>query len=206
MASVQITGHIDVEYKLDLIARMSEERPEVDTFVQEMQDAIKEGDQAARLHDFSTAISRYERTWEDNNDYRRTSVALLELRTVLKRGRFSGQTYHTAFLSTMLALTIKLAKTYLRLKKHTRAHQWISLALAQINPFGQLDGARPCGAEGARIYSIAAQASEGLGVVGRAVDEMKEAVRHDPGDSKLTTELVRLERKIQSAREDVEML
>ena len=203
IGSVRINAQIDVEYKMNLIAKMSEKKSEVNHFVQEMQNTIEEGDQAASVHDFSTAISRYERTFEDNQDY----IAITtEWDNVLKKGRFSGQTYHTAFVQTRLALNIKLANTYLRLKNHTRAHQWISLALAQINPFGQLHGAPPSGAKCASIYSIAAQASEGLGLVQRAVDEMKEAVRHDPGDSNLITELVRLKRKMQSRDEDLEVL
>lgn len=203
MASVRISGQINSEYRLDLIKQMSKQPPDMDVFMQEIDSAMEEGDQATNIHDFSTAISRFTRAREDIHDHHCT---FKQWEAILEKGRFRGQTSRTAFLQIQQALNIKLANTYLRLKNHTRAHQWISLALAHFNHYGQLHGAPPGGAEGARIYAIAAQASEGLRIVGRAIDEMKEAVRHDPGDSNLTTEFVRLERKMQGGDEDLKVL
>ena len=59
-----------------------------------------------------------------------------------------------------------------------------------------MSGARSSGAIRAALYCVAAQASEGLGLVRRAVEEMAEAVRHDSGNTKLALELVRLKEKV----------
>lgn len=194
MASVIITGQIEVKYKADLITEMLRQAPEIDTFVQEIQDTIEQGDQAAINKDYCTAVAKYTRALEDNEDciriYDTSEVKTSEV--TLKSGKYNGLSFHTAFVATLLALNIKLAITYLNRQNHSRAHQWISLALEQIEPYRQLAGTPPGGAGYARICSIAARASEGLGLVERAVEDMKEAVWHDPGDSELTTELVRL--------------
>lgn len=211
MVSVRITGKIEVEYKTDLIAKMMRQAPGMDTFVQEVQDTMKQGDQAAINKDCSAAKAKYTRALEDLKDGyclhdSKTGYCLYDSMTICQSGTYNGQSLHTAFVQTMLNLSIKIAITYLKRKSHSRAHKWIHLALAQINPFRRVAGARPGGAGCAIMYSIAAAASEGLGLVERATEEMKEAVRHDPGDSKLTTELDRLEKKTQNGVEALEVL
>lgn len=82
--------------------------------MQENQTAIGEGDQAASILDLSAAISKYTRAQEDNDDQSGFSV---DSDLILTKGRFSGQTYHTAFFQIKLTLNIKLATTYLKLEE-----------------------------------------------------------------------------------------
>lgn len=200
MASVSITGQIEDEYKSNLIAEMSKQAPGNYTVVQGIQNAMKEGDQAASIHDFSIAISKFKRAWEDNKDWYWTHHVTT---AILGNAILDEDHFNTTFVPTRLAIGTKLAITYLKLENHSQAYEWIKNALMNTWPCHQGAGDRPRVAAYASIYSIAAQASEGLGLVKRAVEEMKEAVRHDPGDSKLATELLRLERKIQSGDGDL---
>lgn len=87
-----------------------------------------------------------------------------------------------------------------------RAHEWITLVLARINSYRQAARVPQQGAAAASIYTIVAQASEGLGLVEHAVGEMKEGMRHNSGDSRMATELVRLKNKIQSVEVKLEVL
>lgn len=197
MALVNITGQIETEHKKHLIERMVERLPEINAIVQEVQDTIAQGDQAASDKDYCTALGKYKRALDDNDDF---SCQYGAPDIVLKAGRFKGQTLDIVFFQTSFALRSKLAIVYLKLKNYSRAHDWTIPNLVQIH------GYRQRGAACASIYSIAAQASEGLGLIERAVGEMNEAVWHDPRDSKLATELVRLKRKTQSGGGWLEVL
>ncbi len=190
LQSASITGPVSDEYKSILVERMLKQ-PDTDTAMQDVHDIMDQGTQASRNKDYSVAIAKYKRAIEDIAEY---SCWFEEApSSVLKRGRFSGQTFNTAYLETLLNLNTRLAIAHLKTGSHSRAHEWITRALKHINIIGLLR-ACPGGAADAKIYSIAAQASEGLGLVNRAFEEMKKAVWHDPGDSRLATELVRLER------------
>ncbi len=57
--------------------------------------------------------------------------------------------------------------------------------------------------QSANIHSTAAQASEGLGMVERAVRELREAVRYQPQDPILAMELLHLEGKVQGGGGDL---
>ncbi|KAL9135458.1 MAG: hypothetical protein Q9175_003345 [Cornicularia normoerica] len=87
-----------------------------------------------------------------------------------------------------------------------RAHEWITLVLARINSYRQAARVPQQGAAAASIYTIVAQASEGLGLVEHAVGEMKEGMRHNSRDSRMATELVRQKNKIQSVEVKLEVL
>ena len=84
----------------------------------------------------------------------------------------------------------------MEVENHGRAHEWANNALMLDTPCGQVSGALLRGAVRAALFSVAARASEGLGLVRRAIMEMAEAVRRDPGDSDWVTELVRLKEQI----------
>ena len=190
LPSASITGPVSDEYKSILVERMLKQ-PDTDTAMQDVHDIMDQGTQASRNKDYSVAIAKYQRAVEDITEY---SYWFEEApSSVLKRGRFSGQTFDTAYAEILLDLKTKLAIAHLEIGSHSRAHEWIARALEEINLFG-LFRACPGGAADAKTYSIAAQASEGLGLVERAFEEMKKAVWHDPGDSRLAIELVRLER------------
>ena len=203
LSSVSIAGQVEAEYKADLIAKMMKQATGVDTFVQEIQDTMKQGDQARINKDYSTAIAKYIKALDDNND----GVRLYhESDTILQSGTCNGLSFHTAFTGTMCDLNIKLASTYLERKNHSRAYKWIIRARAQIEPSPKGAPARPEDAGHALIFSIMAQACEGMGLVERAIQEMKEAVRLKPGDSILATELARLKRKMDSGEGALELL
>lgn len=184
MALVRITGQIESGYKADLITKMSKQAPAIHTVIQEIRNVIDQCDQVASIDDSSTTISKLGRAWEDSEDQSRANP------------------FHPVFHLIRSELEVKLAETYLKLDNHSRAHEWISLTMALITPYPPIPRNRPRaaayigGATYASVYSLAAQASEGLGLVGRAVEEMRAAVWHDPGGSKLAAELVRLERKM----------
>lgn len=188
MTSVRITGQMEVEYKSKLIAGLLKEAPETDVLYQELQNVMEESDEATSGHDFAVAISRFQRAWEDNQDNYVTNVPV---DAILKCGNLRGQSIYTAYYVIRLALSTKLAIIYLRLKKYSEAHAWINAGRSRSS-YPQEAG----GAEHASRCWIAAQSSEGLGLVKQAIEEMEEAVHHDPDDSKLSEELVRLKRKM----------
>lgn len=196
--SVRIAGHVSDEFKSELIAKMMNKAPEIHTILGDIQRNLERGDQAVSNNDYSTAKAIYKGALEDNGDY--YYLTYKSSKTILMND------LEAAFSDTRFALNTKLAVTYLKTENHSRAHEWITRALAQISPYGRVARSPPRGAAMANLYSIAAQASEGLGLVERAVDELEEAVRHDPGDSKLATELVRLKTMMQSRDGDLETL
>ncbi len=193
LASVKIVGHISNEYKSILIDKMLK-LPDVDVAVQKIQETVKEGDQATISKDYSIAVAKYKRAVDDNTDY---SMWLSVKTTMYTRGKHSKETYHTVFYDNMLDLYTKLAVVHVKLQNYLRAHQWISCLLKRTKPDDLTS------VENANIYSIAAQASEGLRMVERAVGEMRKAVRHHPQDPRLSMELLRLEGKMQGGDGDL---
>ena len=191
---VRITGQVSDNCKSILIEKLMKQAPEINTAVQEVQDTIEQGDQAARKQDYSLAIAKYKSAAIDN-DYNECYPPEINECTV-SRGKYQGYSLYKAYIVTYLTLSAKVAITYLKIENHSRAHEWINSALALHIPYGHVSGARSRGAIRAALYCVAAQASEGLGLVRRAVEEMTDAVRHDPGNSKMATELVRLKEKM----------
>ena len=186
--SVRITGQASDNHKSILIEKRMKQVLEINIAVQEVQDTIEQGDQAARKQDYSVAIAKYKSAAIDN-DYNEINEC------IVTRGKFQGYSLYKAYIRTYLTLSAKVATTYLKIENHSRAHEWTNSALALHIPYGQVSGARSRGAIRAALYCVAAQASEGLGLIRRAVEKMAEAVRHDPGNSKLASELVRLKEK-----------
>ena len=200
LSSVRIFGEVSDEYKSILTARMLMSTPDFDAAVQDIHDTMKMGDQAADNKNFSTAIARYKRALDSNFD---NWPSHEDLTTPIKMGRLSGNALYNAFSKIEWELEFKLAVTYLKIESHERAHRLISSHLRDIKSHDQEPGARPGGPGVASIYSVAAQASEGLGLVEQAVEEMKEAVEHDPADPEWATELVRLKWKAQNGGGDL---
>lgn len=196
--SVRIAGHVSDEFKSDLIAKMMNKAPEIHTILGDIQRNLERGDQAVSNNDYFTAKEIYKRALEENDD--RDYLIHKSSKTILM------DDLEAAFSDNRFALSTKLAVTYLKTENHSRAHEWITWALWEIGHYGRVAGDPPGGAEAANLYSIAAQASEGLGLVGRAVEELNEAVWHDPEDLELTTELVRLKTKVQSGDGELESI
>ena len=196
LASVKIMGNINNEYKSALIDKMLK-LPDFDAAVRKIQETVKEGDRATISKDYSIAVARYKRAFNDVTD---CCWWLSEKNaTIYTRAKHSRETYNTVFVENMRDLHTKLAVIHVKLQDFLRAHQWISYALKRIHPDEQMS------VENANIYSIAAQASEGLGMVERAIEEMREAVHHQPQDSRLAMELLRLEGKMQGGDGDLRL-
>ena len=124
MASVRITGLIEGDYRSDLITKMLEEAPNGDTVLQEIQNAIEEGDQAASIHDYLTAISRFRKAFDYADDYWTiydTAEAIVE------KGVFNGQSLTVAFAQVLFTLTFKIAMTNLELENFGQIYAWITL-------------------------------------------------------------------------------
>ena len=129
MASVRITGLIEGDYRSDLITKMLKEAPNGDTVLQEIQNAIKEGDQAASIHDYLTAISRFRKAFDDSDDYWKIYETA---DVIVESGVFNGQSLSVAFPQVVVTLTIKLALTNLQLLNFDQMSGWNKLCLTSI--------------------------------------------------------------------------
>ena len=125
MASVKITGLIEDDYRSDLIASMLKQAPEGDVVLQEIQDAIKEGDQAASIHDYSTAVSRFRKAFDDMDDYRN----IYDPADVVESG---GQSLFIAFAQMLVILTTKLVVGNLKLKNFRQVSYWHKWGLTHV--------------------------------------------------------------------------
>ena len=121
MASVNITGLIDDDYRSDLIASMLKQAPDGDIVLQEIWNAIKEGDQAASIHDYSTAVSRFRKAFVDTDDYWKIYATA---DTIVESGVFNGQSLFVAFARMLVFLTTKLVRGNLKLKNFRRVSDW----------------------------------------------------------------------------------
>lgn len=156
---------------------------------------MKKGDQATFGRDYSIAVANYKRAIDDVTHYHKW---LWEASTrIFTKGKHSEETYHTVFYDIVLELHIKLAVAHVELQNYLLAHERIGWALNETDPDDQIP------VESANVYSIAAQASEGMGMVERAVREMRKAVRYQPQNPRLVLELLRLEGKMQGGDEDL---
>lgn len=191
LETANITGQLSNDYKSGLIASLLRQAPGFDTVIQEVKNTIREGDQAGTDKDYPTAIARYKKALEDNEDCRKFAAH------DVKCGRFQKVYHRAVYMGMALALNEKLALTYLESKNYSRAHKWAKSGLLLINPFSEEMKLF------ARFESLAAQASEALGLLGRAAEEMADAVCYDPEDSKMAAELARLKLKIQSGHGDL---
>ena len=138
--SVRITGQVSDNHKSILIEKMMKQAPEINTAVQEVQDTIEQGDQAARKQDYSVAIAKYKSTAIDN-DYKECYPPEIN-ECIVTRGKFQGYSLYKAYIRTYLTLSDKVAITYLKIENHSRAHEWINSALALYILYGQVSGAR----------------------------------------------------------------
>ena len=175
---------------------MIERVPRVNIVLQDIQDSMEESDQAASIRDYPKAIAKYKRALEVSID---NVYADSKYDPVIKNGRFSGRSLRNAFFWTQRELELKLGVTYLKMKKYQRAHEWLMFQIS--DEMFYFCGGIPTfldrhSAELANCYFLAAQASEGLGEMSRAIQEMKEAVRHDDTSGILARELARLESKM----------
>ena len=192
LETANITGQLSNENKSGLIASLLRQAPGFDAVIQEVKNTIREGDQAATDKDYPTAIARYKKALEDNEDCSKLGAY------DVKCGRFQKVNHHGAvYMELALALNEKLALTNLESKNYSRAHEWAKCGLLLISPFSEEMELF------ARFESLAARASEELGLVERAAEEMTEAVCYDPEDSTLAAELARLKLKIQSGDGDL---
>lgn len=197
IASVKITGKIDAKYKSDLIVRMLRRATDTDAYFQEYQDAMEQGDQAARNNEFPTAIAKYRRALEEGDDFcgvYNTHEVLLE------SGKYQGQCFDLAFIQIKFALKSKLALIYLHLGNHERAHAWINLAVKDIYHYlhRKERTGRPVDAAHVSVSTIAAQVSEGLKLAERAVEEIE--VQLNPGDINLAMKQKRLKTKLEHVK------
>ena len=195
LGSVDIVGHVSNEYKSTLIDYIKK-LPDVDAVVQKIQETVKKGDRAASSRDYSIAVANYKSAIDDVTDYCKW---LWETYTdIFTNGKHSEETYYTIFYDNLLDLHKKLAVIHVELQNYRLAHEWIGWALYETtDPDDQISE------ESTNVYSIAAQASEGLGMVKRAVEEMRKAVRHQPLNPRLPMELSRLEGKMQDGDGDL---
>ena len=196
LASVKIVGPVGNEYRSILIDQMLK-LPDVDAVVQKVQEAAEEGDRATSNKDYIIAVSKYKGAIEDTLDY--SKWLGYQPTSMFTRGKHSKDTYFTIFWDIWFDLYTKLADIHLKIQRNLRAQEWITCAVQQISPND------PISVANANVYSIAAQASERLGMVGRAVEEMKEAVRQHPQDPRLAMELSRLQGKMQGGDMDLPM-
>ena len=183
LASVNITGEVSDEYKSILIAKMMERRPNFIPFLKEFLDIIEQSDQAASTNDYPMAVAKYKRALKSSIDNKYWDP---QNNLIISKGRFSEKSLKYTLFQTRRELERKLGVTYLKMKKHRRAHEWFTHLLVSCCS----------GAEHASLYCLAAQASEGLGEVRRAFKEMKLAVSHNDANRMLAIELVRLESKM----------
>ena len=197
IAPVKITGKTEAKYKSDLIARMLRRARDTDPYLQEYQDTMEQGDQAATIKDYPTAIANYKRALEEGCDF----CAFYDVdKIILESGKFRGQYFDVAFGQIKFALEMKLASTCLNFGKHTHAREWIILAVDDINR-SLYQSKRSGLATHARTHMIAAEASEGLELAERAVEEMKEEMLHNPGDSDLAVKQDRLKSRLEKVKE-----
>ena len=113
MASVRITGLTEDAYRSDLIMRMLEQAPDGDTALQEIQIATEEGNQAASIHEYSTAVSRFRKAFDYTDDYWKIYE---KADVIVESGKFKGQRLTVSFAQTLLILAIKLAMTTAKLQ------------------------------------------------------------------------------------------
>ena len=129
MASVRITGLIEGDYRSDLITKMLEEAPNGDTVLQKIGNTIKEGDQAAGIHDYLTAISKFRKALDDTDDYW-TIYDTAEV--IVEKGVFKGQSLAVAFAQVLVSVTFKIVMTSLILLNFRQMFFWNKLGLANV--------------------------------------------------------------------------
>ena len=129
MASVRITGPIEGDYRSDLITKMLEEAPNGDTVLQEIQNAIKEGDQAASIHDYLTAVSRFRKALDDTDDYWKIYDTA---EVIVEKGVFNGQSLSLAFAQVLVTLTFKIVMANLKLGNFDQIDAWITLGTTHV--------------------------------------------------------------------------
>ena len=121
MASVRITGPIEDDHRSDLITTMLQQAPDGDTVLQEVQNATKEGDQAASIHDYATAVSRFKKAFNDADDYWKIYDTA---DVIVESGVFKGQSLTVAFAQMLVTLTMKLVITNLKLGNFRQMSGW----------------------------------------------------------------------------------
>ena len=124
MASVKITGLIEDDYRSDLITKMLKQAPDSGTVLQEIKNVTKEGDQIASNHDYSTAVSRFRKAFDDTDDYWKIYDTA---EVIVESGEFNGQSLTVAFAQLLVTLTMKLAMTNLKLGNFRQMSGWIKL-------------------------------------------------------------------------------
>ena len=123
MASVRITGLVEGDYRSGLITKMLEEAPNGDTVLQEIQNVIKEGDQAASIHDYLTAFSRFRKALDDTDDY---GIIYDTAEVIVEKGVFKGQSFTVALAQVLVALTFKIFMTSITLENCDQICDWIT--------------------------------------------------------------------------------
>ena len=126
MASVRITGLIEGDYRSDLITKMLEEAPNGDTVLQELKNTINEGDQAASIHDYLTAISRFRKALDDTDDY---WTIYDTAKVIVEKGVFNGQSLTVVFAQVLAHVALKIVMMNLKLQNFSR---WDKLGLANV--------------------------------------------------------------------------
>ncbi|KAM0794968.1 hypothetical protein BDR22DRAFT_894661 [Usnea florida] len=121
MASVKITGLIEDDYRSELIASMLKQAPDGDIVLQEIWNAIKEGDQAASIHDYSTAVSRFRKAFDETDDYWKIYDTA---DIIVESGVFNGQSLVIAFAQMLVILTTKIVRGNLKLKNFRQVADW----------------------------------------------------------------------------------
>ena len=129
MASVRITGPIEDDYRSDLISTMLKQAPDGDTVLQVIQDVIQEGDQAASIHDYTTAVSRFRKAFDDTDDYWKIYDTT---EVIVESGVFNGQSLSVAFAQIMVTLAIKFVITHLRFEKFDQMSRWNKLGSTHV--------------------------------------------------------------------------
>lgn len=129
MASVRITGLIEDDYRSDLISMMLKQAPDGDTVLQVIQDVVQEGDQAASIHDYSTAVSRFRKAFDDTDDYWKIYDTA---EVIVESGVFNGQSLTVAFAQIMVTLAMKLVITNLRFENFDQMSRWNKLGPTHV--------------------------------------------------------------------------
>lgn len=178
------TQYVDTQLTEDIRERAS--RPPYSMVeVLDTSAKIKEkGNQAFRAGDFALASSLYKSALENLNAGERY------LDTDIEEGGFTEQTYFEAHFSLAFRIWSNSVAVHLRLHEWTAAHEKATKGIEKIETVQNAGENIVFGpGEVAKLYFRRALASEGMGKINRAVDEVRTALDLDPNNANMKAKL-----------------
>lgn len=178
------TQYIDVQLMEDIKERAGRPPYSMKEVLDTSARIKEQGNQAFRAGDFAHANTLYKSALENLNAGERY------LDTDIQEGEFTEQTYFEAHFSLAFRIWSNTVATHLRLQQWTAAHEKAIKGIEKIETVRNAGENIVFGpGEVAKLYFRRALASEGMGKINRAVEEVRTALDLDPNSAQMKAKL-----------------